>query len=142
MNINNSAFLSNLQIQEAILTSQSPKEISRNEEIANQLSFNDVLKKKLEENRSNPNDRIQDIMFSKHAMNRLESRNISLTDSQMDRLNEGARKAGEKGIKESLVLVDELAFIVNVSNKTVVTAMDKTSNEENIFTNIDGAVIA
>ena len=142
MNINNSAFLSNLQIQEAILASQSPKEISRNEEIADQVSFNDILKKKLEKNRSDPKDRIQDIMFSKHAINRLESRNISLTDSQMDRLNEGTKKAGEKGIKESLVLVDELAFIVNVSNKTVVTAMDKTSNEENIFTNIDGAVIA
>ena len=142
MNINNSAFLSNLQIQEAILASQSPKEISRNEEITDQVSFNDILKKKLEENRSDPKDRIQDIMFSKHAINRLESRNISLTDSQMDRLNEGTKKAGEKGIKESLVLVDEFAFIVNVSNKTVVTAMDKTSNEENIFTNIDGAVIA
>ena len=60
----------------------------------------------------------------------------------MDRLNEGARRAGEKGIKESLVLVDELAFIVNVENKTVVTAMNQGNNDENIFTNIDGAVIA
>ena len=140
MNINNSAFLSNLQIQEAILGAQGSKETSRVNEIpANQVSFDDVLKRKLEENRNLSNGNVS---FSKHAINRLESRNISLSDTQMDRLNEGARRAGEKGIKESLVLVDELAFIVNVSNKTDVTAMDQTSNEENIFTNIDGAVIA
>ena len=49
--------------------------------------------------------------------------------------------AGDKGINESLVLVDSLAFIVNVPNKTVVTAMDQTETDTNIFTNIDGAVI-
>ena len=51
------------------------------------------------------------------------------------------KKAGEKGIRESLVLVDQLAFIVNVKNNTVITAMDQTETDENIFTNIDGAVI-
>ena len=53
----------------------------------------------------------------------------------------GAGKAGAKGIKESLVIVDQLAFIVNIPNRTVVTAMDQAETEENIFTNIDGAVI-
>ena len=51
------------------------------------------------------------------------------------------QKASEKGIKESLVLMDSLAFIVNVPNKTVVTAMDQGESGDNIFTNIDGAVI-
>ena len=60
----------------------------------------------------------------------------------MDRLSSGMKKAGEKGINESLVLVDELAFIVNIKNSTVITAIDKGSSEENVFTNIDGAVIA
>ena len=150
MNINNSAFLSNLQIQEAILGT-GYKDNSKIKEIpANQVSFDDVLKRKLEENRSgqnrylnkNTSNGLEEIRFSKHAINRLETRDISLTDAQMARLHEGAKKAGEKGIKESLVLVDELAFIVNVENKTVVTAMDQTNNDENIFTNIDGAVIA
>ena len=50
-------------------------------------------------------------------------------------------EALNKGIKESLVMVDSLAFIVNVPNKTVVTAMDQTDSKENVFTNIDGAVI-
>ncbi|MBR6003354.1 MAG: flagellar protein [Lachnospiraceae bacterium] len=136
MNINNSQFLSNLQIQEAILGNQTIKETRNVPRIdGNHKSFDEILQKKLEDNRG-------EVRFSKHAMTRLENRNITLSDLQMNRLNEGARKAGEKGIKESLVLVDELAFIVNTEHKTVVTAMDQGTNEENIFTNIDGAVIA
>lgn len=82
-----------------------------------------------------------EVKFSKHAAGRLADRNIELTNSQMERLQEGALKAQEKGIKESLVIVDQLAFIVNIPNNTVVTAMNQNEAAENIFTNIDGAVI-
>ena len=82
-----------------------------------------------------------ELKFSKHAVNRLSDRNISLTDAQNIRLENGVKQASEKGITESLVLVDSLAFIVNVPNKTVVTAMDQSETNSNIFTNIDGAVI-
>ena len=81
------------------------------------------------------------LRFSKHALGRLNDRNIELSEGQLERLNDGARKAGQKGIRESLVIVDQLAFIVNVPNQTVVTAMDSTETTENIFTNINGAVI-
>ncbi|MCI7107986.1 MAG: flagellar protein [Lachnospiraceae bacterium] len=94
------------------------------------LSFQEVLKQQQSK-----------LKFSKHAMQRLESRNISLSDEQNARLEDGVKQAGDKGINESLVLVDSLAFIVNVPNKTVVTAMDQTETDTNIFTNIDGAVI-
>ncbi len=80
--------------------------------------------------------------FSKHAMGRLNDRSITLTDEQLGRLAEGTGKAEEKGINESLVMVDELAFIVNIRNNTVVTAMDSTLSNESVYTNIDGAVIA
>lgn len=83
----------------------------------------------------------KDIRFSKHASGRLSTRNIELTDSQIERLQAGTRKAGEKGIQDSLVLVDSLAFIVNVPSSTVVTAMKQDEAQDNIFTNIDGAVI-
>jgi len=83
----------------------------------------------------------KEVRFSKHAAGRLSTRNIELTDGQMERLNEGARKAQAKGIQDSLVLVDSLAFIVNVPSSTVVTAMEQSEAQENIFTNIDGAVI-
>ncbi len=81
-----------------------------------------------------------ELVFSKHANERLQSRNIDLSKNQLERLTAGTRRAGEKGIKESLVMVDNLAFIVNVRNNTVITAVN--DNEDKIFTNIDGAVIA
>ena len=81
------------------------------------------------------------LKFSKHAVNRISDRNISFTDAQNVRLENGVKQASEKGITESLVLVDSLAFIVNVPNKTVVTALEQAETNGNIFTNIDGAVI-
>ena len=81
------------------------------------------------------------LKFSKHASARLEDRNIELSDSQMDRLNAGMQRANEKGINESLVLMDQMAFIVNVKNNTVITAMNENEIKDNVFTNIDGAVI-
>ena len=96
-------------------------------------SFQDIFNQKLES--------ATELKFSKHATQRLDDRNIELTDDQSLRLEEGVQKAQAKGITDSLVLVDTLAFIVNVPNQTVVTAMDQTESEENIFTNIDGAVI-
>lgn len=100
------------------------------------LSFNQVL-----EQTRNKTVLESGLKFSKHADLRLAQRNIALTEEQLQRLNEGAKKAGEKGINESLVIMDDLTFIVNVKNSTVVTAMDMESSKENVFTNIDGAVI-
>ena len=70
---------------------------------------------------------------------RLSDRGIDLSEEQTQRLNEGVRNAKEKGIQESLVLMDSLAFIVNTDNQTVITAMDR--KDTSVFTNIDGAVI-
>jgi flagellar operon protein len=84
-------------------------------------------------------DEASELKFSKHANERLASRNIDLTDEQLERLENGAKKASEKGINESLVMVDNLAFIVNVKNNTVITAVN--DGDDRVFTNIDGAVI-
>ncbi|HBI73550.1 MAG TPA: flagellar protein [Lachnospiraceae bacterium] len=81
----------------------------------------------------------QGLKFSKHAYERLASRNIDLTKEQLERLETGAKKAFEKGINESLVMVDNLAFIVNIQNNTVITAVN--DGEDKVFTNIDGAVV-
>ena len=102
---------------------------------ANQnISFTEVLKSKQTEADT-------ELKFSKHAASRLADRQIDLTEEQMRRLENGAKKASEKGIQESLVLIDQLAFIVSVKNNTVITAMDQKEANNNIFTNIDGAVI-
>lgn len=100
---------------------------------ADTLSFGDFLRTRQLENS------IHELKFSKHANERLASRNINLSDEQMLRLENGTKLAEQKGIRESLVMLDNMAFIVNVTNNTVITAVN--SGEEKIFTNIDGAVI-
>ena len=80
-----------------------------------------------------------EVKFSKHANERLQSRNIDLSESQKERLNHAVKKAEEKGIKDSLVMLDDLAFIVNIKSNTVVTAM--AGGEQKVFSNIDGAVV-
>lgn len=99
----------------------------------NKISFNEILSKKQSLKVAD------DLIFSKHVNERLASRNIELTNSQVARLDNATNMANKKGIKESLVIVDDLAFIVNIKNKTVVTAMK--DEDEKIFTNIDGAII-
>lgn len=113
------------------------------EDAGRQVSFEEVLRQKQQEAvfETDTNQAGGALKFSKHAAMRLEDRNISLSSEQSRRLESGVQRAGEKGINDSLVIVDSLAFIVNVPNKTVVTAMDQTDARENIFTNIDGAVI-
>lgn len=106
-----------------------------------EVSFQDILRARTVQESLRRTQTAESLKFSKHAANRLADRQITLTDSQMQRLSDGTRKAGEKGIQESLVLMDQLAFIVNIPNKTVITAMDQAETNENIFTNIDGAVI-
>ena len=82
------------------------------------------------------------LKFSKHAQQRLDSRNIQLSDDDMANLSSAVNKADEKGAKDSLVLLREMAFVVSVKNRTVITAMDSANMKNNVFTNIDSAIIA
>ncbi len=120
----------------AAYLSQAP-ESKQGKKTVDGKSFAEILNQKGEELHGNIN-----VKFSKHAAERLYDRNIKLSDDQLARLTKGTEEAGNKGIDSSLVMVDDLAFIVNTGSKTVVTAMDPANNDKNIFTNIDGAVIA
>lgn len=132
-NINSNQFSSIEQVTGKYLNKNALKKAAS----AEGKSFVEILKQKQLDSVEGSNE----LKFSKHANERLSSRNISLTDEQMVRLQDGARQAGEKGINESLVLVDDLAFIVNVKNNTVITAMDQRNSVDNVYTNIDGAVV-
>ncbi len=81
------------------------------------------------------------VKFSQHALQRLQSRNIQFGQDELVKLNGAIDKAAQKGAKESLVLMNNLALVVSVKNKTVITAMDGNSIKDNVFTNIDSAVI-
>jgi flagellar operon protein len=88
------------------------------------------------------NDLLQDrLKVSGHAQTRLQSRGIELDQSQWDRVTAGVDRAAAKGAKESLVMVDDVALVVSVRNRTVITAVDKAHLKENVFTNIDSALI-
>ena len=118
MNQISNQFLSIEQITDKYLNpSQNAKPV-----YAPDIAFEDVLKQK----QSQAVMESSQLKFSKHAANRLNDRNIYLTDSQNVRLENGVKQASEKGITESLVLIDSLAFIVNIPNRTVVTALDQT----------------
>ncbi|MFH1278421.1 MAG: TIGR02530 family flagellar biosynthesis protein [Candidatus Eisenbacteria bacterium] len=84
--------------------------------------------------------RKHDLKFSRHALDRLRTRNVSLGSTEVERLGSAVAQAGRKGARESLVLLDELAFVVSVRNRTVITALQ--GKQSGVFTSIDSAVIA
>lgn len=94
-------------------------------------SFEQVLEKQLQ----------GELKFSQHARQRLQSRNIKLGEAQLARLEDAVGKAREKGARDSLILMDNLALVVSIKNNTVITAVDEQNLKENVFTNIDSAVI-
>jgi flagellar operon protein len=94
-------------------------------------SFESIFQKELEK-----------VKFSSHALKRLEERQIQLSDDQMQKISFAVEKAELKGAKDSLVMMDSTAFIVNIPNKTVITALPIAESKENVFTNIDSVVFA
>lgn len=82
------------------------------------------------------------VKLSAHAEARLRSSRIDLTQEQMAKLEGAIEKVAAKGGRESLVLLGDLALVVSVKNRTVITAVSPERIKENVFTNIDSAVIA
>lgn len=97
-------------------------------------SFKDLLNSSLEKQSG--------ITFSAHAAERLRSRNITMGLEDLNRLSTAVSKVEEKGSRDALVLMDSLAFIVNVKNKTIVTAMTSDQMRDKVVTNIDSTIIA
>lgn len=81
------------------------------------------------------------VKFSAHASQRLKDRKITLDQGMMSKVNDALNKAQGKGLEDALILTKDAALIVNVPNRTVVTAMDRMSLAGNVFTNIDGAIV-
>jgi flagellar operon protein len=81
------------------------------------------------------------LKFSAHAQQRLESRNIRLSTDDVAKMNAMADKAAAKGSKQSLFMMRDVAMVVSIANRTVITAVDQSSMKDNVFTNIDSAAI-
>ena len=82
-----------------------------------------------------------ELKISKHATERLAERNIHISDAEWAHVTEKVNEAKMKGIKESLVLMDQAALIVSAKNSTVITAMDRMEAKDQLFTNIDGTIV-
>ena len=80
--------------------------------------------------------------FSRHALQRLQQRGIQLDQPTLGRLTEGVQRAASKGSRDSVVFVDGTAYVVSVANNTVITAVGSEQMRQQVFTNIDSAVIA
>ncbi|MGM0471503.1 MAG: TIGR02530 family flagellar biosynthesis protein [Bacillota bacterium] len=119
--------------KQLIAPHQTNQPVKQREDLSSSEAFNQVLQRKLKQRSG--------IEFSGHAQQRVSNRNINLTTQQLDKLEAGVSKAAEKGAKESLIVVDQVAYVVSVENKTVITAVDQESMQENVFTNIDSAVM-
>lgn len=109
------------------------KVTQQNNNIKPSTNFNQILQEHIESNK--------ELKFSKHATQRLQQRDIQLNQQEIAKLNQAINTAAKKGIKETLIIMDNRAFIASVKNKTIITATTGEELEENVFTNIDGAVI-
>lgn len=106
---------------------------SNSNESLKESSFKELLNEK--------QTQVNALSFSKHAAERIEQRNIDIDESIEGKLNEALEQAKDKGLKNVLVMIDSSAFILNTLSNKVITALNNSELKENIFTNIDGAVI-
>lgn len=110
---------------------QTSEGVNPNEQVPKQ-SFEDLLKQKMQ---------ASELTFSKHAMQRLEQRDIKLSPEDIQKMSTAVNAAKEKGVENTLLLSQKGAFIINVSSQVVITALSGNDMIGNIFTQIDGAVV-
>ncbi|MGO5053707.1 TIGR02530 family flagellar biosynthesis protein [Lachnospiraceae bacterium LCP25S3_G4] len=115
------------------ITTAKQLQLQREVELKNGKSFEEILKKQLCNK--------EGVQFSKHATQRVEQRGIEMSEHVLNGLNQAVDKARSKGAKDVVVIGDNGAFIVNVPNNIVVTTVDKNEMKDNIFVNIDSAVL-
>ncbi len=101
--------------------------------ISSGAEFTNILQSLLEDSK---------IKFSGHAKDRIINRNVELDAEKVDRLNDAVERARAKGAKETLVMLDDIAMVMSVKNNTVITVITGETLKENVFTNIDSAVLA
>ena len=133
MNINEFR-LKNLQVNPAIQNDSQTK-VTHSNTKPQESTFAQTLKQQLDKNTGT-------VEFSKHALERINQRSIDMTSgNKLERLNKAVELAQEKGANETLVLIDQTAFVVNVKNNKVITTMSEQDMVGNVFTNIDSTVI-
>lgn len=124
--------IKNMNSDYRIRRSQIAPTVQPTAEQSKNNSFNAVL------NKIQSTDQVK---FSKHAIDRLNARNIELSSDDMSRINSGVDRAKNKGVRDALIMMDNKVFVASVQNKTIITAAMDEQLKDSVFTNIDGAVI-
>lgn len=86
-------------------------------------------------------DKNKEVKFSQHAVNRMNMRGIEFNEDDMQKLSSAIDKMEEKGGKESLLMMDGTAYVVDVESRTIITAVNDMSARDGVFTNIDSAMV-
>ena len=134
--------VSGVQIPPAITPAVRPRGVPVQIPPTGTGSFRDVLRTaQPAATATAPAPASQQLKFSAHAQQRLDSRHIRLTNDDVAKMNAMADKAAAKGAKQSLFMMRDVAMVVSITNRTVITAVDQSSMKENVFTNIDSAAI-
>lgn len=105
---------------------------TKREENSTSPAFKEILAQQLQPG---------ELQFSSHCLKRLEQNDITLDSEQVNKLKDAVQRAETKGSRDSCIVMDDMAFIVNVVNRTVVTVVEGQRMKDNVFTNIDSAVI-
>jgi flagellar operon protein len=119
-------------IPRPVLPPRSTDKVSRSATGKTASTFEQTLARQLE----------SPVGFSRHAIDRMASRGISFSENDLQRLNGAVDLVQAKGGRDSLVLMDSTALVVSVKNRQVVTVLDQNQLKDNVFTNIDSAIIA
>lgn len=133
--------MSNERISQAVFLQTQPPgvksggSVSRTQTTDAATNFGTVLQQRLQTPVAQP------LTFSGHALQRLQQRQINLTQQERQALTEATAKARDKGAKETLILAEKAAFVVSVRNNTVITVMDRENLKDNVFTQIDSAIV-
>ncbi|MCX7904177.1 MAG: flagellar protein [Caloramator sp.] len=107
----------------------------------NLSNFNNRIEKTIEFSKY-PEKACEGVKFSGHAIERLKQRNIQLSNDDVEKINNAVKKLKDKGGREGLIVYNNnIAFIASIKNNTVITAIDPENLKENVFTNIDSAII-
>ena len=86
-------------------------------------------------------DQLKDLKISGHAAKRLKERNLEMDPLEFLKLKEAVSQLRKKGGNDSLVITGKAAYIIDIKNQTIVTAMDKENMENNVFTKIDSTMV-
>ena len=116
-----------------IIKPNSTPNTSQTQRMAPSQGFDSILQQEINSK--------TEVKFSKHALERLQSRNINLSKEDLSKINDAVNKAAEKGVKEALIIMGNTALVTSIRNKTVITAATEENLKNNVFTNIDGTVI-